>query len=75
MGEAVGYTCMIGCNDMLHFKPRYCLPNLLYLLAGCSQAYLATMSKIAWQQHPLCLNPAAQARTLTPHNLGALSGN
>lgn len=57
--EAVGYTCMNGCNDRLHLEPRYCLPNLLHLLADCSQACLAFMSKIAWQQQLLCLNPAA----------------
>ena len=35
--EAVAYTCMIRCIDTLHLKPRYCLPNLLYLPADCSQ--------------------------------------
>lgn len=61
------------CRDMLHLKVRYCLPNLLHFLAGCRQACLAIMSKLAWQQQPLCLNPAAHARTLKPHKFCVLS--
>ncbi|KAL0017779.1 hypothetical protein WJX77_010734 [Trebouxia sp. C0004] len=41
----------------------------------CSQACHAIMSKIAWQQQPLRLNPAAQARASSPHKLSVFSGN
>ena len=72
-GEAVGHTCMNGCKDTIHCKV---LPPKLAAFACRLQSGMSCIQyQMPWQHQQLCLNPAAQARTLTPHKLCVLSGN